>query len=78
MDTQIQTQTQVQNQVIRLPEVLNMVGLKRASVYVLMKEGNFPRPIKLGMYANGWLVAELQSWINERIRERNEQEMGGR
>jgi len=76
MDNQFQNQNQTQNQVIRLPEVIAMVGLKRACLYALMKNGDFPLPIKLGTYANGWLVAEVQNWINERIRERNEQ-IGG-
>ena len=57
MDNQFQNQNQTQNQVIRLPEVIAMVGLKRACLYALMKNGDFPLPIKLGTYANGWLVA---------------------
>ena len=55
--------------VLRLKEVVALVGLKRSSVYAKVAAGCFPRPIKLGGdHASGWLSTEVQGWIEEQIR----------
>lgn len=51
---------------IRLPEVLERVGLKKTSVYKLMAEEEFPRPTKLGT-ASAWVEQEIDDWIMERV-----------
>ncbi|MFC5525734.1 helix-turn-helix transcriptional regulator [Rhodanobacter ginsengisoli] len=56
--------------IIRLPEVLNAIGLSRPSVYRMMKAGTFPQQFKLGAAAVGWLRAEVEQWINERAQAR--------
>ena len=52
---------------IRLPEVLNMVGLSRSSVYSYIAKGRFPRAINLGERAVAWLESDVQNWISSRI-----------
>lgn len=59
------------NRIIRLPEVLNLTGLKRATVYLKIKQGQFPKSISLGPRAAGWVQAEIQQWIAERISDRD-------
>lgn len=54
---------------IRLPEVLERVALKKTAVYKLMAEEEFPRPVKLGS-ASAWVEAEIEDWISERMTER--------
>ncbi|HOL65706.1 MAG TPA: AlpA family phage regulatory protein [Accumulibacter sp.] len=39
--------------IIRLPEVLGMVGMKKSAVYDKLKDGSFPAPLKLGRMS-GW------------------------
>lgn len=56
--------------IIRLPEVMQTVGLSRPSVYRMMKAGTFPQQFKLGASAVGWLRAEVEQWITERARTR--------
>lgn len=51
---------------IRLPQVKAMVGLGRSCIYDQMKRGEFPKPIKVGR-VSGWIEAEVQVWISERI-----------
>jgi prophage regulatory protein len=51
---------------IRLPQVKAMVGLGRSSIYDQIKRGEFPKPIKVGR-VSGWIEAEVQMWISERI-----------
>lgn len=52
--------------ILRLPEVKAKVGLSTASIYRLIKEGDFPKQIKLGRHASGWLDSEVQSWIKKK------------
>ena len=40
--------------ILRRPEVELRTGLSRSSIYALMAEGIFPRPIRLGKRAVGW------------------------
>ena len=53
---------------LRRKDVENAVGLKRSSIYELMKKGEFPRPIRIGLKAVGWLEHEVNDWLNERVR----------
>ncbi|WP_022850801.1 helix-turn-helix transcriptional regulator [Limisalsivibrio acetivorans] len=58
-------------QIIRRKEVENMTGLSRSSIYALMKTGNFPQSIKLTERTTGWLKHEIESWLMEKVEERN-------
>lgn len=54
---------------IRLPQVENLTGLKRAHVYGLARLGKFPRPLKVGARASAWRESQVIAWIEDRIRE---------
>ena len=54
----------------RRPEVEAKTGLSRSTIYEKMKNGTFPKPIKLGPRAVGWLETEVDAWISERISQR--------
>lgn len=45
-------------------EVLTISGLSRSSVYRLAAEGRFPRPVKIGRKASGWLLSDIQAWLD--------------
>lgn len=47
---------------LKMPEVENIVGLKRAMIYRLVKAGKFPKPWKPGGYASRWLQSEVMAW----------------
>ncbi|MBL4778933.1 MAG: AlpA family transcriptional regulator [Ralstonia sp.] len=51
---------------LRLPEVLKVVGLSRSTVYARIQAKDFPTPIKMGRSA-GWIESEIQAWIEGRI-----------
>lgn len=53
-------------QLLRLNEVIAMVGLSRDSIYRLAKAGKFPKAVKIGLRANAWRVSEIQEWIDSR------------
>ena len=54
---------------VRRPEVVFRTGLSRSTIKVRMREGCFPRPVLLGGRAVGWIEAEVDEWIRERIAE---------
>ena len=41
----------------------------RSTIYVRLDQGRFPRPVSLGSRAVGWIEAEVDEWIRERIAE---------
>lgn len=55
-----------QAKIIRLPKVKELVGLGKTAIYDKIKEGAFPKPIKLGR-ASGWLEGEVQQWIGQQV-----------
>ena len=55
-------------QVLRMPEVLSRIGLSRSTVWRLIKKEEFPKPIRLGGRAIGWIEDDVESWIQSRSR----------
>jgi prophage regulatory protein len=53
--------------IIRLPQVKEKVGLGTTAVYEKMKQGTFPKQIKIGRLS-GWIESEIEEWIAEQIR----------
>ena len=51
---------------IRLPTVTFKTGMSRSFIYLAMSQGNFPRPVKLGTRAVGWLETEVDDWIRSK------------
>jgi prophage regulatory protein len=49
---------------IRMPEVIARVGIKRSMIYRLMGEGRFPRSRSLGPKCAVWVESEIDEWIN--------------
>lgn len=56
--------------ILRLPEVKARTQLSRSSIYLRVAEGRFPAPVSLGGRAVGWIEAEVDSWINQKIEQR--------
>lgn len=54
--------------IIRLPEVKKVTGLSRSTIYKMMNEKTFPAQISLGAKSVGWLEADIQAWVQERVR----------
>ena len=51
------------DRLIRLPEVMARVGLRRTAIYQRMREGRFPRSRSLGPRCTVWVEAEIDAWI---------------
>jgi prophage regulatory protein len=48
---------------LRLPEVMDRVGLRRSAIYQRMSEGRFPKSRSLGPKCAVWVEAEINDWI---------------
>jgi prophage regulatory protein len=59
-----------ERRILRRAEVEQKTGFKRAHIYALMREGRFPKALRLGIRAVGWDSAEVEAWIAERRRDR--------
>jgi prophage regulatory protein len=59
--------------VYRLRDLPQFVGLRRTQINLLIKAGQFPRPIPLtnGRGSVAWLESDLIAWQNARIAARN-------
>ena len=55
----------MQAQILRRKDVESMVGLSRSTIYKLMNQGLFPKPIRLGPRAVGWRISDIENWINQ-------------
>ena len=49
---------------LRLPEVIVRVGLKRSAIYQRMSEGRFPKSRSLGPKCAVWVESEIDDWIH--------------
>ena len=53
---------------IKLPKVLEMTTLSKASVYKMLEDGEFPKQVKLGDRGVAWVESDIQSWIDKKIK----------
>ena len=67
MTSVIEHKTRRPGRFLRLPEVLARTGLSRSTIYVRLDQGRFPQPVSLGARAVGWIEAEVDGWMRERI-----------
>lgn len=54
------------SRIIRRPEVESLTGLSRSTIYKLMAEGRFPKPLKLTGKAVGWPEMAVAEWLAQR------------
>lgn len=52
---------------LRLPQVMDMTGLRKTKIYALQVEGRFPMRVEITPCCVGWVEQEIQAWISERI-----------
>jgi prophage regulatory protein len=54
------------DRLVRRSEVERLTGLSRSTIYQWIKDGEFPRPVKLGARAVGWRENDVLAWIKAR------------
>ena len=53
----------------RLPEVKGRTGKGRTSIYNGIKNGTFPKPIRIGDRSVAWDSFAIDKWIEQKIEE---------
>ena len=54
-----------------LKEVMHKTSLARATIYLYMKNGEFPKSVSLLKYRVAWLEEEVNDWMKKRLVDRN-------
>ena len=61
---------------VRLPAVLQIVGLSRSEIYRRIRDGTFPSPVHIGQRAIAWNILEVNSWVRARLLHRDKESNG--
>ncbi len=56
--------------ILRLKQVKARTGISRATIYIRVKAGTFPKQVCLGPRSVGWLESEVDAWIQNCINNR--------
>ena len=62
---------EVGKRLIRLPTVIQKVGLETSAIYERIAEGKFPAQVPIGRRAVAWDESEIDRWIAEQIAARD-------
>lgn len=52
---------------IRLPQVVEMTGLAKSTIYKWIRLGEFPKQIQLGGKSVVWNERDVIDWMNQQI-----------
>ncbi len=56
----------IADRLLRRPEVEQIVGAGTSTLYKMIREGNFPKPVKITTAAVRWRLSEINAWIEAR------------
>jgi prophage regulatory protein len=59
--------------VLKIKQVAAEINVSVPQVYKLVSLGRFPKPIKLGERGSGWLITEIDAWLQSRVDLRDEE-----
>ena len=57
-----------EDRILRLPEVMRLTGLSKATIHRRYRNGTFPTPVRLGQQSIGWWYSEIRKWLVTRSR----------
>ncbi|MFD1803678.1 helix-turn-helix transcriptional regulator [Mixta tenebrionis] len=55
-----------EDQFVDMAFITSLLQMTDKWIYKLIKDGSFPKPIKLGR-SSRWLKSEVEAWLQERI-----------
>ena len=58
-------------QLVKLPVVRQITTFSSATIYRLIKKGEFPKQIKLSERSSGWILEEIYSWLDQKKNSRD-------
>lgn len=66
MTTQNTNACLLNDKMVDMAFITNFTGLTDKWFYKLIKDGDFPKPIKFGR-SSRWLQSEVENWVQQRI-----------
>ncbi len=63
---------------LRLPQVVERVGISRSQIYRYLSDGRFPKPVSVGDRSIAWSSIEVDAWVHARIVERDREPAAAR
>jgi len=60
---------------IKINEVSELTTFSRATIYRLIKKGEFPSQIKLAERSSGWVEQEVLEYLDNKIQESKERKL---
>lgn len=67
MANQVQQTPIAVPQFYRLPQLKQRLGVSGSSIWAWVKEGKFPKPVKLSDNITAWEAQAVEKWAAERI-----------
>ncbi|UVC28254.1 AlpA family transcriptional regulator [Pantoea sp. SOD02] len=56
---------------LRIPDVIDMTGVPRSTIYLKMKNKEFPQQVYIGTRSVAWVESEVLDWIKYNLEKRN-------
>ena len=54
---------------LRLSAVMKITAIARSTIWLWVKEGKFPQPIKLSPRVTVWKESDIQDWMKNKVKE---------
>lgn len=48
---------------LRMPDIERLTGLSKATIKRMVHDGRFPKPMRVGLRAKGWLARDVRTFI---------------
>ena len=61
------------SKLLKAKQVAEYVNVSKSQIYKLVQQGRLPKPIKLGDRGSGWLLSEVDAWLQSRVDSRDEE-----
>ena len=54
------------DRLLRIRDLENKLGVKKSTIYKMIQNGEFPKPVKISERAVGWRESQADAWIARR------------
>ena len=54
---------------VRVSQLTKMIPVSKASIWRKVKDGSFPKPVKLGERITAWHMDDIEAWLAARHEE---------
>ncbi|MCX3174325.1 helix-turn-helix transcriptional regulator [Escherichia coli] len=56
---------------LRISDVINLTGLPKSTIYLKIKNNEFPNQVSIGSRSVAWVENEVNEWIEKNIANRS-------